>query len=415
MPSTLAKLNSNVARSLSAVSLHKVVQVAGLAATVALLPRLFGPEDYGRFAFVLSLSYLGQILGDFGTLDVLGRFVPGLSAAEAGQLYTRHLAFKLLVGAACSVISMIAGMLLAEWLRLEWAALLGMGVFLHILGWVPYQFALGLNRIGLWMSEQAWRQWALLLLLLALLPPLRLTGALLALLAMEIIFLGLGLWGVRAYWQPAQFRFDWPFLRPYINFGAGFFLANLTAVALYRSGPLLIESLTGDSVQTGYFNLALGLFMLAYVTIGQFAQSLIPGLSELRQSGQSGAARRWLANFVKVGWGLGVVGLALVWLAADWATPLVFGPKFTGAAAAFKWISLGFPLAVLLWAAGVAATVLGRGRLKFTASLAGLAVFVGLLAALADFGAMGAAIALVAALAVNTLALAWGLWRRADG
>ena len=67
-------------RGLSAVSLHKVVQVAGLALTVALVPRLFGAEDYGRFAFVLALAYLGHMLGDFGTLDVMGRFVPGLTA-----------------------------------------------------------------------------------------------------------------------------------------------------------------------------------------------------------------------------------------------------------------------------------------------------------------------------------------------
>ncbi len=99
MNSTLTKAQPSFKRSLSAVSLNKVVQVAGLMVTVALVPRLFGAEDYGRFAFVLSLSYLGQVLGDFGTLDVMGRFVPSLSRPDVERLYMHHLSFKLGVAA----------------------------------------------------------------------------------------------------------------------------------------------------------------------------------------------------------------------------------------------------------------------------------------------------------------------------
>ena len=70
--------------------------------------------------------------------------------------------------------------------------LTGLSVALHIVAWVPFQFALGLNRVGTWMAEQAWRQWILLLLLLLLLPLLGLSGALLAILVMETHFLRVG-------------------------------------------------------------------------------------------------------------------------------------------------------------------------------------------------------------------------------
>jgi hypothetical protein len=176
--SALARLQpNNVVRNLSAVSLHKVVQVAGLVVTVALIPRLFGAEAYGRFAFVLSLSYLGQVLGDFGTLDVMGRFVPGMSHQAASRIYMRHLAFKAVVGVLCGLIIKKAALTLGQWMRVEWAVLVGLGVAFHIVAWVPFQFSLGLKRVGTWMSEQAWRQWALLVLLLVLLPPFGLGGA----------------------------------------------------------------------------------------------------------------------------------------------------------------------------------------------------------------------------------------------
>ncbi len=406
MNSTFAKLSPAVLKNLSAVSLHKVAQIAGTTVTIALIPRLFGPEDYGRFAFVLSLSFLGQILGDFGTLDVMGKFVPAMSAIKARQFYMRHLAFKLLVGLACGIASTGAALLLGNWMTPGWAALVGAGVFVHLVAWVPFHFSLGLGRVGIWMAEQAWRQWVLLGLLLIFLPAFGFGGALLALLLMELLFCLGGLWAARAHWHWPEFRFDRRFLAPYVRFGFGFFLANLTTVALYRSGPLLVESLTGDSAQTGYLNLALGLFLLAYITAGQFAQSLIPSLSNFLNQGDSAAVRRWLNNFVYAGWIFGWVGVVLVWVAARGLTPLVFGADFAPAAACFKWISLGIPLAVLLWAGNVVATVTGRGRTKFGASLVALVLFIVVTFLLVPaWGAAGASMALVLAVASNVTAL----------
>jgi O-antigen/teichoic acid export membrane protein len=393
-------------RSLSAVSLHKVVQVVGLLVTVALVPRLFGPVDYGRFAFVLSLSYLGQILGDFGTLDVMGRFVPEMPRPAAGRLYLRTLAFKIPVGLVTGAVTMAAALLLGQWMRLDWAILTGLGVTLHVIAWVPFQFALGLNRVGIWMAEQAWRQWVLLGLLLLLLPVWGLGGALLAVVLMELLFCLLGLWWVRDYWHPSELRFEWAYLIPYIHFGTGFFLANLVAVTLYRSGPVLVEMVTGQPSQTGYFNLALGLFLLAYVTLSQFAQSLIPTLSRFRSQGQTGQITRWLARFIGYSWLIGWTATVAIWWLADWAIPLIFGNEFGPASAAFKWISLAMPLSALLWAGHTLATVTGQGKIKFGASLAALVLFLSLTVGLAPpLGAAGAAIALTLAVGVNVFIL----------
>jgi O-antigen/teichoic acid export membrane protein len=407
MSASTDKAQTTVFRNLSAVSLNKVVQVAGLAATIALVPRLFGAEDYGRFAFVLSLSYLGQVLGDFGTLDVLGRFVPGMAQTEASRLYMRTLAFKVAVGLVCGIITAGAAMVMAPWMTWLWAGLTGLGVALHIVAWVPFQFALGLNRVGTWMAEQAWRQWALLVLLLALLPVWGLTGALLAVLLMEVIFCLLGGWWVRDYWRAAELRTDRSFLRPYVRFGLSFFLANLAAVALYRSGPALVELLSGDSRQTGYFNLALGLFLLAYVTVSQFAQGLIPMLSGFRAAGQTTQLRQWLHNFVRYGWWLSWLGVIAVWLLADWSVPLIFGPEFIPAAASLKWISLGIPLTTILWTGNVLATVTGQGGVKFGGALVALLTFIIAAVWLTPlFGATGAALALSLAVGVNVAILA---------
>jgi O-antigen/teichoic acid export membrane protein len=244
-------------------------------------------------------------------------------------------------------------------------------------------------------------------LLLALLPVWGLTGALLAVLLMEVMFCFLGVWGVRDYWRAAELRIDRSFLRPYVRFGLSFFLANLAAVALYRSGPALVELLSGDSRQTGYFNLALGLFLLAYVTVSQFAQGLIPMLSGFRAAGQTTQLRQWLHNFVRYGWWLSWLGVIAVWLLADWSVPLIFGPEFIPAAASLKWISLGIPLTTILWTGNVLATVTGQGGVKFGGALVALLTFIIAAVWLTPlFGATGAALALSLAVGVNVAILA---------
>ncbi|HXV42123.1 MAG TPA: hypothetical protein VEC96_03605, partial [Anaerolineae bacterium] len=260
---------------------------------------------------------------------------------------------------------------------------------------------------GVWMAEQAWRQWVLLVLLLVLLPLAGLSGALWAVLLMEVVFCLLGLWWVRDHWQISNLRVNWPDLAPYLRFGLGFFLANLATVVFYRSGPLLVELLTHDSRQTGYFNLALGLFLTGYSTISQFAQSMIPALSSFRAQGQTDQMRRWLGNFIGYSWWLNCLGVLAVWLLADWAIPLVFGSEFGPAAASLKWISLAMPLAALLWAGNIWATVIGLGRVKFGASLIALLVFAATAVWLTPlYAAAGAAVALSLAVAANVAVLA---------
>ena len=392
--------------TVSIVSLHKAVQIVGSMVTVVLVPRLLGVEGYGRFAFVLSLAYLGQILGDFGTLDVFGRFAPGMTGEQTRRLYMRTLSFKLVVGPGCGIITATAALFLGDWMRLEWAALLGLSVALHIVAWVPFQLSLGLNRVGAWMTEQAWRQWVLLVTLLLLFPLLGFTGVLLSLVVMETIFCLLGLWYARDHWQRKELGWDWAFYRPFVRAGAGFFLANMTVVALYRSGPVLVEILTGQIAQVGYIDLAIGLFLMVYVTVSQFAQSLIPTLGRLRADGDRAAARRVLGSFMRISLLITILGTSAVWLLADWAVPVVFGVEFKPAAPAMRWISLGMPLAVLAWTGNIVATVSGRGADKFGASLAGLVVF--LLASLLlvpDHGAAGAALGLSLAVLAHVVTL----------
>lgn len=369
------KIRSGPLRNVSVVSLHKAAQIVGQVVAVATIPRLLGAEDHGQFAFIISLAYLGQILGDFGTLEVMSRFVPTLPVGDKKQLYMRTLLFKSAVGLVCALLTVVAALWLAPWMTLGWALLIGVGVVAHIVAWVPFQFLLGVNHIGRWMVEQAWRQWALLILLIVLYPWLGMTGTVLAWTGMELIFCGLGLGWTRDYWQRSEFRFVWGYLRPYIIFGFGFFMANLVSALLYRSGPVLVETMTRQTAQAGFLNLAIGLFLMPYLLLTQVAFSFVPTLSGYYAEGQTHQMQQWVSNFVRYSWLIGWVGVIAVWLTAEWGVQFVFGPDYAEAAAPLKWISVGIPLSALLWGANIVATVTGQGKLRFWSSLAALTVF----------------------------------------
>jgi O-antigen/teichoic acid export membrane protein len=111
-------------------------------------------------------------------------------------------------------------------------------------------------------------------------------------------------------------------------------------------------------------------------------------------------------SFVRYSWFMGWTGTLGVWLTVDWAVVFVFGPDYTPAADALKWISLGIPLAGILWAGNAIAAVTGRGNVKFRASLAALAVFLtGAFWLIPLYLAAGAALALTLALVANVAML----------
>lgn len=393
------------------ISAHKVAQMAGSLAAVIVLPRLLGVEDFGRFSFVLSLAFLGAILADLGTLDVFGRFVPTMAPQDARKLYMRTLAFSLAVSGLCFVVTAGAALLLASWMTWPWALMAGAMVVLRVAAWTPFQYALAQSRVGAWMTEQSWRQWVMLAALVVLYPLLGFTGALLALLLMEAVFAALGLWWARGDWLGSELRVEWRYFKPFLLAGLGFYLANLAAVALYRSGPVLLEGLTGNSAQVGYLSLAIGMYLVVYGTVSQFAQSLIPALSTLRAQGDFGEMQRRLGCFLRTGLLVTLAGVAAVWLLAGWIAPLLFGEDFAAAAPALRGISLAMPLCVVVWAANVVATASGRGAVKFSATLAALLVFLaGVLALAPAYGAAGAALALSLAVCVQAVVLVVRLW-----
>ncbi len=405
-------------RNLSALSLHKIGQITGALVFAVLIPRSLGPVLFGQLAFILALSLLLHMVGDLGGLDILGRFVPGWAQEgpdgqrRIGRLVWQLIWVRLGLGLLITTALVLGGRRLAPWLGPEQAAWVGLGVALRLLSWTPYHLSFGLNRMGRWAVELSWRQWAMIPCLL-LGRRWGLDGLLIGLLVAEAFFVGLGALWLGPYGRPH--RPDGRALWPYLRFGMGFFLANLLVVLLYRSGPVLLEVLTRDTVAVGHLSLALSLYALLITIIGQYLTAFVPTLALLATRGQMAEARRQLQQVLHhstVLMGALLIGIGLL---IEPLAPRLFGPAFGPAGRLFSLLALALPLQPLVSAGRGAAAAFGHPWVALVAMTVGLltGLVVGL-ALIPATGAPGAVMALVLGILATamTLVVAGRAWLR---
>jgi O-antigen/teichoic acid export membrane protein len=411
---------SDAARRLSAVGIHQIAQVVGGMAFAALIPRHYGPDVYGQFAFVFALINVFQMIGESGYQEIFSRYLPEIRA-QAGELAARAAAWQLLLfkatfGLVVGTLALGSSAWLAEWLT-GWD-LVWITVAVTVRVWIsgPFPLLLGLGQTAKWAIENTWRQLVLLGLIVLVVPARTLTSALLALAMHEILFLLLGLWWARAWIfgqrpasdaLPAQYG-----LGVLLRFGLSFALANLGFVALFRVSPVLVGEFTGSSVETGYFDLSLGALLLIFLFLTSVAYAFIPLLTQLRLAQRAEAEiDLWLGRFVRYGGVLVAIVAGGIWAVAEGLAGTVLGEGFAPAAGAFRGAAIGLVPTPVVLAATLISTVDKRPLDKLWASLFGLAAFGAFAWVWRDSGAATLAYGFVIALAASAVGFGPSTWR----
>ena len=109
-----------MSRNLSLISINKVVQLMGGALWALIIPRWMGPEAYGQFALATAISLLLWWAGDFGGLEVFGRYLPTLrekKPKEARELFAQTFLLRVLVAMLLIPLMLIVGPMIAPWLK----------------------------------------------------------------------------------------------------------------------------------------------------------------------------------------------------------------------------------------------------------------------------------------------------------
>lgn len=380
----------------------------------ALVPHFMGPDAYGRYTLITSLSIWFVSISGLGLGQIMGRYVPQfvLEGRDLKGFLERFLTVRLLSGALAAILYLV---LILLWLRdLDRLVLVIVAVmtFAQVVASFCFTLFLGLNQAARWGMGQVIRGWVSLLLLLSGFYLGGLRGACLGLLLAELIVLAIGLWWARSYLAWPRLRLDMRYLAPYLRFGLIFFASDVLVATSQRGGQTMVRAVSGDYAQVGYFGAAYNVYLTLALALSQLILAFAPLFTSLLAQGQVQALKGWIERLLKwlaVGGMLVLFAVLLLW---NDLVPLVLGAAYRPVAVNL----LPLTLAVLMLALGSVARLLAlvydRPGVALEAAgvqLAAFVVFGPLL--IAWQGSLGGCLAFLAALMLSGVYSTWRMRR----
>ncbi len=282
--------------------------IVGSILLALVIPRMMGPDNYGRYVLVISLSQWFLVLTDLGSAQVMGRYVPQFrhqgEREKLQKFFSNILTLSLAGGTVGACLYLLfTGFWLAD---LDFLLLVTLAATLLVrAGSHPFfVLFLGLNQAARWGMGEIFRHWLLLFLVAAGFYLGGLRGALLGLLVTELVVLLIGVgWG-KSYYSWAEMRLDLPYLIPYFRFGFIFFIFNLLSSLFSHSGEVLIRLFYPDYVQVSYFGLANNIYLGISFAIPQCTLAFAPLMVTLHARGETKPLTQWIEhvlNWLTVG------------------------------------------------------------------------------------------------------------------
>ncbi len=392
-------------RNVGEVVAQRGLHILAAALFAAFVPRLMGPDRFGRFALLLSVSLWFALLSGFGAVSVMSRAVPRLLAEgqthAVRRLTTSLMALRALTGplAAAGCFAVLA-FVLREPDRVA-SALVALAVVGRTINNVAFSLFLGLNDAGRWGRGELLRRWLTLALAPAGFVAGGLRGACAGVAAAEAVVLGLGLWWVRAYIGRDALDLSRRYLSPFLRAGSGFGVAAVLAAITQRSGEVIVRLATGRYEEVGYLGAAYSIYLTVAFVLWHATFACLPFIVGLLGQGRRAEVSAWLERLLTYGAIAAAICVAGAVVAGPVAVPWVLGRSYAPVAASL----VPLMVAMLFHAAGDVGRLLALAvdppRIVTAAAALELAAFWGIgLPLAARAGSVGAAMAAVAAAAL---------------
>lgn len=406
--------------AVAASMVGKAAEMVALVLLATVVPRVLGPEDFGRFSVPLTVVTIGALAMTLGGPTVMARYVP---AADADRriAVARAVGARLARGRALQLAAIATGAVGLVALDPErfppaLTAAVVVALALNVVAGLALQVALGLGRTGPWSTRWPLQNAVLVVAVLSLQAAIGDGGAVAAILIASSVGAAFGLvvlWPIAT--EPTE-----PAAVPPGAIRFGTYHATGAALTQFaqRGGVLAVALLGGSATETAYAALAIGIALGAtYAVLQAFTVSL-PHLSDAatdvaaertsRSAGLRGRdperVLRRLAGALLVLIAPGaLVAVALL----DPVVPAVFGADFAGAVPAFGPALAAVVLAPLNALVVQAAALRMRPGVAVASGCAAAAAFVVVaLVAVPSHGAVGATGAALAGGAASAMVAA---------
>ncbi len=274
------------ARNLSGVFLLKVAQFPFLVLFIMFVPRIMGPEIYGKLALFISIITITSALVNIGVGDIHGRFISEHKAKGewqiANRLFSNMLFFKTIISLFVSVILFFVLYLVYKD-QFPSVYFLIICLIVLIRDWASVFFSLlfGLNKLVKFSLYEPVRRVLSLSLILIFFHYYGLLGAIGAIVIVDVSLLVLGVVWTRTFINFKNSGVNISFLMPYLKFGFLLYGSWLLSNCWQRLGNILIDFLTRDSAKVAFFDIANQIFLVVISFTVIIINSLIPIFTQL--------------------------------------------------------------------------------------------------------------------------------------
>jgi O-antigen/teichoic acid export membrane protein len=389
----------------------KAIELATQSLLVLLVPRLLGPEEFGRLTVALAIVTLGSAAISLGAPSAFARFLPAAPAARRAGLartMTLRLArIRVVQLAIAAGVGSILVLLAPERFDAVDTTLVLLALAAEVAAILGAQIALGIGRTRVWSFRVAAKN-AVLLLSVPILyhlvgPPGVLHGVLLSSLA------GLACAGWTGLLLVRRAERGVPFPEGAMRYGAVAGVSALLGQLTYRGPVLATGVLARSAVETGFAALAGSIAMAIMFAVREVFTVSLPELVAHWGRDREHAERvlrrlGWWAEAAFIPTALAGV------LLLERGLPLVAGRQFTPAVGALVPILMLLPLLPLPILGWQGAALRLRPEMVLMIAACEVAAFMLTAVLLVPlWGALGASAALFVAVAASSVLTAWRL------
>lgn len=379
-----------------------------------LVPRLMGPETFGRYALITSIFIWFALVSGISSAQTMSRFVPQFVVKDDQEGLQKFLGNLLMLrlanGAVAAALYILATSFWFPELDLLTLAMVAVTIFIR--SWAKLLFAifLGLNQAARWAMGETVNRWVSLAFIIFGFYLGGLRGACLGLLLTELTVLFIGAVWAWPYISWSKLGLDRNYLAPYLRYSLSFYGSNVLWSLSQHSGEIIVRVVSSDYKEVGYYGVAYRVYFTLAVTIWQLTIAFGPLMTTMLAEERVEDLKALVESLLKWMATGGVFLIFFVILLGDDLVPLAFGGDYKPAAANLTLLIL----ALLAYGLGCVARLLAltydRPGVATRAALINLAGFLGFGLLLVSWrGSLGACIAVLVSSALYAGYFTWSM------
>lgn len=413
---TLNSESRQTLRQVAGLGMQRALLFAMGILAASLIPRRMGPQVYGQYSAMVTMSMWFSLMTGLGAVSLMTRFVPEFLARGDREglvkLASNLFSLRLVNGFLAACVYLLLG---AFWLRdLDRAAIaiIAVSIALRTAANLPFTLFLGLNKAARWGASDLLRRILIFPLVYFGFIAAGLRGAAAGLLLVEFATLALGLWWGRDYLSIRLMKLDSAFLRPFLRFSAAFFISNVLIMFFQQGGTMLVRSISGDYAEAGFYTIAFGAYLAGSQGVWKLLSAFGPLLSSLHARNELDELEAWVGRLLKTLAIASVLTAGLVYAHSTLIVRAMLGPGFEPVAALLPILALAGLTVAPSGVARLLAVTYKEPSSSITGAALQLAAFVGLgLLLIPRLGSQGACWVVVASVVLFASYSTWHMRR----